>query len=345
MTPRPDLHRIDSLLDLGRYREALDRLAPLFADHPEDPELHGLRARGLLGLEQPAEALAAGNRVVALVPDDAWGHQLCALALIQLGNHAEATAAAAEAVRLEPNHWNTHRIYASAALGVPGRGADAYAAAHRAVQLAPHEPAAHFVLGLVAERQRDVDLARTAYQETLALDPNHPGALNNLTNLRGGLRISRAAHGYASALREEPGSSVVQANLDLLAFRFLRRLYWPAVLALLVALLIAQAGGALAPVSGFTVTLGLGVLAAGATYSVLLGRALPVGVRRYALDRIPREPLLLCTALLSGAMLLTLVLVCLVPGADEVARALVRVLGLANVAIVVWGITWASNRG
>lgn len=339
------IQRVRSLVDLDRHHEARAALAPLLAGSPNDAELHGLEAQALLGLEDGAGALAAGNRVVALEPDQAWGHQICALALLRLDNATAATHAAAQAVRLAPNHWNAHRIYAFSAAGVPGRGPDALAAAQRAVQLAPHEPDAHFALGVVAEQQRRHDLAMACYREALALDANHAGALTRLTGLTHGHRISRAARGYASALREAPDSTTALANLDRLAFRFLRHLYWPAVGALLIALLVAQAGGAVAPVSGFTVGLGLTVMLGTAAYVLVLGRDIPSGVRRHSFARIRRVPLLLATACLSAAMLITLTAVCLVPGAGDLVLelGLVRWLGLANVALVVWGITWMAQ--
>ena len=86
--------------------------------------------------------------MVGLAPGEAWGHRIRAVALSSLGQHAQAIEAAAATIRLAPNEWLSHRVYATAALPIPTRRQDAYSAAHRAVELAPHEPETHFVLAL-----------------------------------------------------------------------------------------------------------------------------------------------------------------------------------------------------
>jgi tetratricopeptide (TPR) repeat protein len=282
--------------------------------------------------------------MVGLAPDDEWGHRICAYALRKIGRHEEATRAAAECVRLDPLSWQSHHTYAAVSLRVPRLVRDGHAAARRAVELAPNEPDAHFVLALTAETLRMDEIAVQAYERTLALNPNHPAALNNLTAMRGHFRIKRAAQGYAAALREDPGASYAKSNLDRLAFGFLRRLYWPALGALLIGLLLAGSGGSAAPVSATSLVLGFVVVAALTAYAVRLGRQIPAGARRYALARIRSEPFLVAAACLSAAMILTSALICFVPGGAEVAIASLRFLGLANVAVVVWASVWSSNR-
>jgi Flp pilus assembly protein TadD len=331
----PRVQRIDSLIDLGRYDEALALLGPMLAHDPDDGELHGLHARVLLGLDDSEGALAAGNRLVMLEPDEAWGHRICAAALQNLGNHAAATEAAAAAVRLAPNDWQSHRAYATSAMGIPALMQHAYAAAQRAVQLGPHEPNAHFVLGLVAETLRYDNQAIAAYRRTLELDPNHAGALNNLNLFENRWSLTRAAHGFAAALTSEPDSEVARQNLDLLAVRFFRRLYWVALVAFVVSL--AASGAAGWRVNAVSVGAGVVAILAVVAYAVVLLRDIPVGVRRYLTPQLVRNRFLLATAVLTTFMLLSAVVVSFVPGGRELGLPALRLIGLANVALVVWG--------
>lgn len=329
--------RAESLLELRRFAEARDLVVSLLAEEPDDADLHGLHAQALLGLDDGEGALAEGNRVVALDPESEWGHRICSVALRQLGNHAGATVAAAEAVRLAPYRAETHRAFAQAALGVPVRIRDAEAAANRALQLAPHDPANHFTYALVCEQLNEVDRARQAYRETLRLDPTHAAAINNLNLLDNRWSLRKSAHGFASALSFEPDIDVARQNLDALAVRFFRRLYYGALLAFLVGL--AAAGAADFRLNAVSVTAGVLGLGSVAAYAVVLLRAVPAGVRHYLRPQLTRNRFLLCTALLTAVMVVTTAVVCFVPGGGSVGIVLLRPIGFANVAMVIWAVS------
>lgn len=333
--PRPQ--RVRSLIALSRYDEAMALLAPLLAHDPDDGELHGLHARVLLGRDDSPGALAAGNRLVTLEPDEPWGHRICAAALQNMGNYAAATEAAAAAVRLAPNDWQSHRAYATSAMGIPALMQHSYAAAQRAVQLGPHEPNAHFVLALVAEALHYDNQALAAYRRTLELEPNHAGAINNLNLLENRWSLRRAAHGFAAALTIEPDSDVARQNLDYLAVRFFRRLYWVALVAFLMSL--AASGVAGWEVNMVSVVVGVVAIGFVAVYTVVLVRNIPTGVRQYLRPQLVRNRFLLATTALTTVMLASAVLVCFVPGGRELGVPALRVIGLANVALVVWGAT------
>lgn len=334
----PRVERVQSLLDLHRYAEVRQQTEALLAETPDDPDLHGIRAQALLGLEDWAGALEAGNQVVALTPDDEWGHRICAVALRRLGLDEESVVAAGTAVRLAPLAWQTHQQYAISAMAVPARMQDARAAAARAVELGPNQPGAHFAVGAVADALRQYDVARAAYQRTLALDPNHAAALNNLTLLGSQLKLARAAHGYASVLRNDPDNEAARANIDALAFRFVRRVYWAALIALVVGLGAALAPSGDAEVTPVTISIGCALLVGVVAYTVSLSRAIPVGVHRFVRRRLVTDRFLLATSLLTIGMLLTGLAVCLVPGAAILGAASLRPLGLLNVALFVWAV-------
>ena len=60
---------------------------------------------------------------------------------------------------------------------------DALALIERAVRIAPGDPQAHFNLGVTLQEFGDLARAVLHYERALSLDPVHPGALNNLSDL------------------------------------------------------------------------------------------------------------------------------------------------------------------
>lgn len=325
--------QVEHLLELRRYAEAREALAALLSEQPDDVQLHGLLAQVLLGLDDLPGALAAGNRLVALAPEDEWGHRICAIVLDRMERHEEATAAAAEAVRLDPLNWATHQVFARAAVDARGRQYDARTAAFRAVELAPHEPSAHFTVGLVAQARGEDDLARQAYERTLALDPQHATALNNLTVLGGTRNLAQAAQGFGASLRHAPDQVLVQRNVESLAAVFVRRIYLVGLVAFLVGLATAMASDGVTPV---TVGIAVAMVATVAGYTLHLVRTVPVGIRRFVLARMRSDPFLLANQALTVAMLVVALVTCLVPHGAEVGLVALRPIGFANVALVVW---------
>jgi tetratricopeptide (TPR) repeat protein len=258
------------------------------------------------------------------------------MALRNLDRDEEAVYAASNAVRLAPLAWQTHQQYALAAGSIPRRLQEARQAAARAVELGPHEPNAHFTYGVIAEALRQHDVARAAYERTLALEPNHAPAQNQLTLLGSQVRLSRAAHGFGAALRMDPGNEAAQANIDVLAFRFVRRIYWASLVAFVVGLLAALSPSGDPGVTPATIAIGCVLLAGVVAYAVTLARAIPVGVQRFVRHRLVSDRFLLVTSLLTLAMLATGLAVCFVPGAALVGAALLRPLGFFNVGLFVW---------
>ncbi|GAA4691650.1 tetratricopeptide repeat protein [Nocardioides nanhaiensis] len=335
----PRLQRVGDLLELRRHAEARAVLQPLLAERPDDPGLHGLLAQALLGEGDHAGALAAANRVVALAPDDEWGHRIAAVTLDRMGQHLEATHAAAEAVRRAPLSWQTHKVYAQVAIDARSMGRDARAAAQRAVQLAPTEADAHFVMGLVAHRLSDDQTAVAAYRRALQIDPQHATALHNLTMLESGLRLGRSAQGLGAALRLAPDDELMRGNVDVLAARFVRRLYFAALLAFVVGLAVALAGGPDGGPTLLSVLVAAALVLGGGGYTLALARSIPVGIRRYVSGRLLRDRFLLLNVVLTASMTIAALVCCLVPGGAGWGLLLLQPIGLANVAAFVWAVT------
>ena len=332
-----DRHHVQSLLDLRRWAESLDRVGPLLAEDPDDVHLLGLRAQALLGLERPDEALRDGNRMVAVAPEDEWGHRICSVALGDLGLHEEATAAAATSVRLAPSQWRTHARYAGAAAALPHRMRDAEAAAGRAVQLAPHGADVHVLAAQIASVQRRDDDARAGFRRALALEPSHPDAMTGLARLGSQRRLADRARDYASVLSDTPDHERARESIELLALRFVRRVYWASLVGLFAGLVVSAGTGAPGRVTGTTVAVGIVLLVGTTAYTASLLRAIPRGVSRYVRGRVRSDPMLLATTILTVGMFLTALVTCFVPRGGAVGVSLLRPLGLLNIAIVVWG--------
>jgi len=226
------LARAEALVELRRYAEAESLLGHVLAARPDDHRAWCVLALVHDGLGQAARMLEAANRAVALAPEEEWGHRLASIALARLRQLEEAVRAAGEAVRLDPNGWRTHVQYSLVAAQVPRLAQDAYRAAQRATELAPHSSDAHFALGLTSDATGRHEEVAEHYRQALRLDPEHVNALNNVTNLERGTRLGSKAAGYARALRADPSAAVPRENLELMAGQFLLHLTGIAAVAL-----------------------------------------------------------------------------------------------------------------
>lgn len=330
--------RADALLELGRGEEARRMAAAALAEDPEDPALLALLTRAHLQLDEDQAAFDSALRVVAAAPDDEWGHRLVSIALQRLGQHGEALRAATAAVRLDPDSWRTHLQYALAASHVPGYLPSARQAADRTVQLAPHEPDAHFASGSVAHRQHEFERAREAYERTLALDPEHSSARHNLTQLDSPLRYRRAARGYVATLRSDPGMEIAKHNLDGVASVVVMLVLAVQVVGLLVTLLVLQAQpGAIedARPSVATAVVELGALAVGAGIAWHFLSSLPRGVRAFLRSRLRRWTTVVSIVVGAVFFFAAPIVAAFVPGGVIVGLLALRPIGFWVVILVV----------
>ncbi|MEZ0580594.1 tetratricopeptide repeat protein [Nocardioides sp. MH1] len=330
--------RISRLLEVGRFADARSELQAAIARDPDTAELHGLLARALLGLGDAPGALAAASRLVKLAPDDEWGHRLRSIALVRADRPQEALAAAAEAVRRAPFSWQAHMQRAQAGVDAAGHLHDALQAAQRAVELAPDQPDAHNVLGLVHAKEGEDELARAAYLRALELAPGHSAARNNLAVLDGGLRLGRQTRGFLAALRADPQSQVVHDNLDAFLPALFVRVWLALGVGLVVAVVVTTVGGdePSAHGTGPTTYAILAVTLLGCSgYAFSVARHLPSGVLRELWRRRHRTFVTgwdVVTVLLVAA----LAVVCVVPEAGAVGFHSLRffLLGLGIRAAV-----------
>jgi tetratricopeptide (TPR) repeat protein len=270
------VQRAELLADLGRYDEAAAELAGV---PPDDLAAFTLLARVRLAAGSPGEALAAADAAVAAGPADLDALIVRGLALADLGRVDEAAAQAEQILR--HGRGNGYACTSAAAILAAGRtGQVALDAAWEGVRLAPDQPRAHLVLGVVASRLGLRQIAERAYQEALTLDPQLPLA-------QPGHGMARTEqHRYAAALSQfgpaEPAAGDAgqppdrgSGSAPAAPARVFRLLRYGTGFALLAPLLVAVAYGygAGAPL------LALVLAGAGAAAGWLAWRRLPVADR------------------------------------------------------------------
>lgn len=168
--PDSTLRQAELLADLGRYEEAAQELERAVAERPADPAAHTLLARVRLASGALAEALRAADAAVAAAPTDVEANVARGLVLADLGRVDEAAAQAERILR----HGRGNGYACTSAAAVLARvrnGQVALDAAWEGVRLAPDQPRAHLVLGVVAAGLGLDDVAERAYHEASRLDP------------------------------------------------------------------------------------------------------------------------------------------------------------------------------
>jgi tetratricopeptide (TPR) repeat protein len=156
------LHEIKSALAVADRPRAIALACRALEDGLQDAMLLYLRSRALIQQSKYDAAVRDLVQAAALAPADLQLRTTCGSDLVELEHTREAIAILEESVGLAPD-------------------------------FAP----AHFELGLAYEREDDHDRAKACYERTLALDPNHAGALGLLSALALQKGETSLASGYA----------------------------------------------------------------------------------------------------------------------------------------------------
>ncbi|MFJ8127586.1 tetratricopeptide repeat protein [Streptomyces hydrogenans] len=245
------LARAEALYDAGRYEQAGELAARHLADDPEDADALTLLARCLHRAGDHAAALAAVEQALRAEPELLMAHLMRTQILLGLKRYGDAEAAAHRTVELAPRFWGSHYALgtALAETAEAGRGRDpvrtaaAYEAARTAVALGPEEDAAHFLVGLTAQRRGDHATARRAYETTLRLNPQSSEAHNNLSLLKLRRRWLRrgawtqAAEGFVASAALDLGDRKARFNLEAMAWGTAAGARWVALLGFLASVL------------------------------------------------------------------------------------------------------------
>ncbi|MCP3421074.1 tetratricopeptide repeat protein [Nocardioides pinisoli] len=238
------LAHAEQLLDLRRDTEAEQRFRDVLAGDPQCvPALLGL-GRALNRQDRHDEAEAAVRSALALDQENASAHQVLVDVLCDRRDGPAAVAAAERARALAPHDFTSHYQHARALLCLRRpRVRDAYESALRAVDLAPHSPDAHNLVGLCLDGLGHHDQAQTAFRNALAIDPVHTLAQNNLaaTEMDRG-RLGRAAGMLRSAVGNDPQEKRLHDNLDTVLLLLGRRVLWSLLGAALVLVIMLATG-------------------------------------------------------------------------------------------------------
>lgn len=225
------LHYCEVLLQLGRAAEALARLSLLAARDPQNADVHGLLAQALLAVDQPEPAAEAARRAAALAPHAAWPHRLASLSYDRLGKQRLALAEGRHAVQLGPHEWAAFACLATAAKRRRSTRREAQAAAAEALRLAPTEPEAHRVAGMVAMAAGRRTEASAHFARALSIDPQNASTLNEVGRLKlagrlpkSGTQLAGAANSFAQAVQTDPAAMTSRHNLDVVIRSFLAKL-------------------------------------------------------------------------------------------------------------------------
>ncbi|MEH1016453.1 tetratricopeptide repeat protein [Micromonospora sp. CPCC 206060] len=199
------LQRAQLLAELGRYDEAAAELGYAIALDPANATALTMLARVHLAADRPDQALTSAEAAVAVAPTRIDPLVARGLALTDLRRFSEAAQAADQILALGPDDAYAQRSGAAILAGARN-GQSALNAAWRGVELAPEEPQAHLVLGLVAARLELFDLAERAYREALRLDPELAEARHDMGVIRlDQRRYAEALEHLAEAAAISPG--------------------------------------------------------------------------------------------------------------------------------------------
>ena len=131
-----------------------------------------------LGQGRYDSAVRAFDAAIALNPASSNARFDRGLALAKWGRTEEAIAAYQAGLALDPVDATAH-AHLGELLASANRWSDAEAEYRSAIHLVPH-PDLFNSLGITLAQQGRIDEAATAFEEALAIDPNHADARANL---------------------------------------------------------------------------------------------------------------------------------------------------------------------
>jgi len=239
----------NTLLEQGRYEEALAEYGAALQAWPDSADLHNNIGVTLSKLKRHPEALSHFSRVLRIQPHYPRVHLNIGLALERTGQFEQAVAHLESAVRAQPKsadalialgralaatgkHAAAARHFSSVLRLGPdparaeahaqlGRSAaknnrlpDAIAHLARALELAPQRQAVRTRLAMLLVRSGRLDEAATLYAQAVQRAPDDAGLHSNLGAVlyRQG-RLEQAAQHFSEALRIQPNSPEAHNNL------------------------------------------------------------------------------------------------------------------------------------
>lgn len=199
--------RLDAELRSGRLAEALADLDTLEQADPDNPQLVGLRASVLSQQQKPEAARQVLERFASAHPTLWRAHQLLAAQAFSSSRYKEASAHSARAESLAPDSSQVLFLKGQI-LSAMERQAEAQAAFLRVVQMDSTSDGAWFALGVVREKQNDLEGSEQAFRRVVALNPRAASARNYLGYMwvDRGMKLEEGLKEILQALELEPAN-------------------------------------------------------------------------------------------------------------------------------------------
>jgi tetratricopeptide (TPR) repeat protein len=207
------LQRARLLLQVERPQEALRELTGVLADDPQDVDAHALMALGYAQLKRYDEATASARQAIALAPDFAYVHYVLGTILCDRDRDKEALVAAREAIRLDPDDADHYGLEANCLAGL-SRWKDMLQSAERGLALEPGNVRCLNLRATALRQMGRADDAADVLESALAERPGDPDTHTSYgyASLQRGQYHTAAQH-FREALRLEPGHTSARAGL------------------------------------------------------------------------------------------------------------------------------------
>jgi tetratricopeptide (TPR) repeat protein len=310
-----DLAAAESLLDVGRWRDAQRLLGEYLGKKPQSAQGWCLLARCCAEAGAAEEMRMSAAAAISYDPNLAEAHRLHAYGLMLTGNPVESVLAAKETVRLAPDQWTSLLVLATANR-VSNQYQAGITACQHALWLAPEEPTVHVEHGILLADLAQPDAARAAWRRALDLDPTNAEALARLASDDAAVgSYGQAAAGFGAAAAEQPE----RAGTSERALEEARNILWYATDAYLVAWAVVISGLSIAfgiepgqhgpihdPPPFVRLALGTGALVLATFAARWAFTRTPVQVKRLLmmeLRRRPYSPALICGVVTVVALL------------------------------------------
>jgi Flp pilus assembly protein TadD len=270
------LERARQLYTAGHHEEAEQVAREVLATDPESVPALVVVSRSLVQRDRARDGLHAAREACRIAPQDLDALLALSQAATKAGRRELAIDSARRAVDSSPHDATTHYTLAQALLAGTKDAYPALRAADEAARLAPAWADVHNMRGLcLGDAGREME-ARRAFQQALAIDPQHALALSNLASLDIRRNPLDATRKLTRAAGMDPQESVIRHNLATAAHNYVLYLQWVVVAGGLVEGVVVSSGGSRAVRVTVLAVIGLLVVAA-AGYFVA---QLPRGYRR-----------------------------------------------------------------
>ena len=211
---RHGVSRVEALLSLKRYREALSAAAQAIASSPESLESHYDLARAHLGLRQYEEARQAASRIIQLAPEWAGGYYLMSIVCHHLFLFSQELEAAERCAHLAPDDEDYLDRLARAQIQ-SGLLSKARVTAEQLLKLAPENADTHVLLADIYIELDDYTSAEPHVRHALNEQPDNPVLHNDLGRVFLGQKQWREAiDAFLRGIKIDAGEPALRENLQ-----------------------------------------------------------------------------------------------------------------------------------